>query len=61
MIPIVINIDELEHIRDELDHVIQMFKKLSEISIGKQTKVKELIGKEKGSKVMDILFSEVLE
>jgi len=59
-IPILMNTDELEEIRDGFDKMIKQFQKISEIGIVKQQKIAELIGKEKASKVMDILFEEIL-
>jgi len=59
-LPIMMNADNLIQIRDDLDKMINQFQSISSIGEEKQLKIKELIGKENASKVMDILFEEII-
>jgi len=59
-IPILMNTDELEKVRNELDVIIKRFQKMNEIGMIKQQKIDNLIGKENASKVIDILFEEII-
>jgi len=59
-LPVLMNPDLLIQTRDELDVIIKRFQEVSKIGEEKQLKIKELIGEENASKVMDILFEEII-
>lgn len=59
-IPIMMDVSELEDIRNDLDRLIKCFQEINKIGTEKQEKVKELVGEEMGSKIMNILFKEIV-